>query len=273
MSTTPAQSQHNNNNFFNTNFENIINCIDSTLNDDQFSILLPLTDLTIRTAIKLWFGTAEDKELCIKIHGHISDWNTSCVSNMSQLFYAKSDFNEDISKWNVEHVTNFKEMFFYCTIYNQPLNDWNVSNATDMSNMFDHCTLFNKPLDKWCTDKVETMSFMFNGCTNFNQPLNSWKTCSVKNMKYLFAGCKTFNQLLDMWDVSSVESMECMFFKCYEFNQSLTNWNITPKLKFNKYMFHDCLKLDDSQKEFINNICHMQIQTTQCSSQELQNAK
>ena len=36
-------------------------------------------------------------------YGHISEWDTSAVTDMSQLFMSKKDFNDDISKWNVDH--------------------------------------------------------------------------------------------------------------------------------------------------------------------------
>ena len=41
----------------------------------------------------------------------ISDWDTSQVKDMSELFYAKSSFNGDISGWDTSSVTNMKRMF------------------------------------------------------------------------------------------------------------------------------------------------------------------
>ena len=39
-------------------------------------------------------------------YGHISKWNTSLVTNMSELFMDMKDFNDDISKWDVSSVTS-----------------------------------------------------------------------------------------------------------------------------------------------------------------------
>ena len=45
-----------------------------------------LTDKNIKNAVKLWF---ENKDDCIEIYGHISDWDTSNIINMSYLFAYK----------------------------------------------------------------------------------------------------------------------------------------------------------------------------------------
>jgi hypothetical protein len=55
-----------------------------------------LTDENFKQAVTLWF---ENEEECRFRFGHISDWNTSRVTNMEREFYGRSDFNEDISRW------------------------------------------------------------------------------------------------------------------------------------------------------------------------------
>jgi len=80
----------------------------------------PLNDETIRTAVKLWFS---DQEECIKIYGHISEWNVFNVTDMKQLFKHQSNFNEDISRWNTSNVVNMSLMFYYCYNFNQYLNN------------------------------------------------------------------------------------------------------------------------------------------------------
>jgi len=49
-------------------------------------------------------------------YGHISDWDTSLVVDMSSLFDSKTIFNGNISDWNVSNVKNMESMFFgdYC---------------------------------------------------------------------------------------------------------------------------------------------------------------
>jgi surface protein len=67
-----------------------------------------LTDENFKQAIALWF---ENKEQCKFRFGHISDWNTSRVTNMEMAFYFRRDFNEDIGQWNVSNVTDMRGMF------------------------------------------------------------------------------------------------------------------------------------------------------------------
>jgi hypothetical protein len=49
-----------------------------------------LTDENFQQAIALWF---ENKEECQFRFGHISDWNTSRVTNMAYAFYDRRGFN------------------------------------------------------------------------------------------------------------------------------------------------------------------------------------
>jgi surface protein len=67
-----------------------------------------LTDENFQQAIALWF---ENKEECQFRFGHISDWNTSRVTNMERAFYSRWNFNEDIGRWNVSNVTDMESMF------------------------------------------------------------------------------------------------------------------------------------------------------------------
>ena len=53
---------------------------------------------TIREAVKEWL---DNEELAETKYGHISNWDTSEVINMSSLFSNKDDFNEPIGNWDV----------------------------------------------------------------------------------------------------------------------------------------------------------------------------
>ena len=55
----------------------------------------------LREAVKLWV-TTESK--AIINYGHISLWNTSNVTNMSNMFRGAKKFNKDIRKWDSSHV-------------------------------------------------------------------------------------------------------------------------------------------------------------------------
>jgi len=49
-------------------------------------------------------------------------------------------------------MTDMREMFYFATNFNQPLNNWDVSSVTNMDRMFagatTNATNFNQPLDK-----------------------------------------------------------------------------------------------------------------------------
>ena len=66
------------------------------------------TDANIKEAVKDW---CDDSVKATIKYGHISEWNTSLVTNMKKLFQNKTDFNDDISKWNVKNVTDMSLMF------------------------------------------------------------------------------------------------------------------------------------------------------------------
>ena len=49
----------------------------------------------LKTAVNLW---CEHRPYAVKIYGHISGWNTSHITDMSELFRGNDEFNDDISK-------------------------------------------------------------------------------------------------------------------------------------------------------------------------------
>ena len=42
----------------------------------------------------------------------IGSWNTSSVTNMSNMFALAESFNQDIGSWNTSSVTNMDSMFY-----------------------------------------------------------------------------------------------------------------------------------------------------------------
>ena len=77
----------------------------------------PLTNVTIREAVNLWF---DNQEQCIQTFGHISTWNTEQVTDMSKLFENRTTFNEVIN-FDTQNVTDMSHMFYCAYKFNQPL--------------------------------------------------------------------------------------------------------------------------------------------------------
>lgn len=71
-----------------------------------------------------------------KSYGSISEWDTSRVTNMSQLFLDATYFDHDISKWDVSSVTSMKDTFYFSTSLNGDIGQWDVSKVISMKGMF-----------------------------------------------------------------------------------------------------------------------------------------
>merc|ERR1719201_1280984 len=79
-------------------------------------------------------------------HGPIGDWKVSDVTDMKDIFYGASAFNQDLSKWDVSAVTDMRTMFADASSFNQDLSNWDVSKVTDMEEMFLRASSFNREL-------------------------------------------------------------------------------------------------------------------------------
>jgi hypothetical protein len=76
------------------------------------------SDEDIGEAVHLWCNnrkTAEEK------YGPIRDWNTRQVTDMSELFSNKTNFNDDIGCWDTSSCTTMEFMFYEAAAFNQPL--------------------------------------------------------------------------------------------------------------------------------------------------------
>jgi surface protein len=115
---------------------------------DYFKVLLsPLfrstklfrTDEDIKVAARARADPATRAAAEIK-YGHISDWETSQVTNMEMLFcgdaYYKDanmqSFNDDISRWDTSNATTLHFMFCDAFAFNGDLSRWDTSNVTTM---------------------------------------------------------------------------------------------------------------------------------------------
>lgn len=164
-----------------------------------------LNNYSLRVAVKEWL---ENPEAAEKKHGHISKWDTSGVTDMSELFMGATDFNDNIGKWDVSKIM---EVFGNVVSFNQPIGNWDVSNVKNMSGMFRGISDFNQPLNNWDVSKVTDMSGMFLGVRNFNQPLNNWNVSKVTDMWGMFRGADNFAHSIAEWTLSEEISKENIF--------------------------------------------------------------
>ena len=73
-------------------------------------------------------------------------------------------FNQDIGYWNTSNVTDMTEMFYNATEFNQDISYWNVSNVIDMTEMFNDATAFNQhKIGLWIINDNCDIDEMFHG--------------------------------------------------------------------------------------------------------------
>ena len=106
------------------------------------SVFYPMKDSKeLREAVKLWLN---NESIAFTKYGHIGNWDTSNVTDMSFMFYWKTDFNENIGNWDTSKVTNMSNLFNNVRDFNQDIGEWDTSNVTNMSSMFHNAYAFNQ---------------------------------------------------------------------------------------------------------------------------------
>ena len=128
------------------------------------------SDDDIMEAVDLW---CDDPTAAEAMYGHISNWDTSLVTTMKNLFNGNTwiggkanrrTFNEDISRWNVSAVTTMLAMFYLANAFNGDISQWDVSAVTSMDNMFNSANAFNGDISQWNVSAVTNMKLMFHNC-------------------------------------------------------------------------------------------------------------
>ena len=134
----------------------------------------------------------------------IGNWDVGNVENFEYMFGAGEEgtnvFNNggspSISGWDTSSVTNMSNMFAGCTGFNQPIGTWDTSNVTTMSEMFLNCGAFDQDLSNWVVTGVTSASnFMLfaNGLstTNYDRTLSGWSSQAVQSgVNIHFGGSK-----------------------------------------------------------------------------------
>merc|ERR1719197_2471538 len=115
----------------------------------------------IRIAVAAWLSDATAAEAT---YGHISTWDTSGVTDMSELFASWNGgaaFNEDISAWDTSGVTSMYCMFGHASAFNQDIGAWDTSGVTTMFYMFAEASAFDQDIGAWDTSGVTSTYRMF----------------------------------------------------------------------------------------------------------------
>jgi hypothetical protein len=169
----------------------------------------------------------------------IGSWNTSNVTDMSNMFGNNTTFNNggapgtsvNPMNWDTSNVITFAGMFNWLPNYpalhpfNQNIGGWNVSKCTSFNAMFYGCNSFNQDLSNWSFNTSPTaninMSLMFylskfnNGETYVygqagTKPL-TWNMSRVNDISNMFVAYY-FNQYVGDWDTSNIVNMNAAFY-------------------------------------------------------------
>lgn len=112
----------------------------------------------------------DEKDHIVEKYGTIEEWNTSAITDMSELFITDIElfdfslFNYDISGWDTSNVTNMEKMFFGATSFNIDISEWDTSKVTNMNRMFEDAKSFTKDISKWTVNNVIHHENVFTGC-------------------------------------------------------------------------------------------------------------
>jgi surface protein len=184
----------------------------------------------LQSAVSLWIS---DRTLAINTYGHISNWDTSRITNLDDLFDSQTTFNDDISGWNVGRVTSMYATFYNASLFNVSLSSWNVSSTTDLSWAFAHATNFNGNVSGWNVAKTRTLSTCFYYAKAFNQDLSQWDVSSVTDLSWTFAHAEKFNGNISSWNVTKTRDMNSCFYYAMAFNRDLSMWDVSSVTDIN----------------------------------------
>jgi surface protein len=99
---------------------------------------------------------------------HVSQWNTSGVLYMQNLFKDRTTFNQDLSRWDTSATVNMYSMFENAASFNQNISAWDVAQVTDLKSMFKGASSFNHDISGWVLPTGVTSTDMFLDANAFN---------------------------------------------------------------------------------------------------------
>ncbi len=201
------------------------------------------SDLTNNTSVTdvVAYYNSTSKEIIVYSPARI--YAPQDCSSMFSSYYVLTSLN--LSNFNTSSVTNMSNMFYMCALTSLDLSNFNTSSVTNMNNMFGNCEfLTSLDLSNFNTSSVTNMASMFAICnvlTSLN--LSNFNTSKVKDMSFMFSYCGKFTSLdLSSFDTSKVTNMSSMFSYCSELKTIYVNsskWVISPGCDTDR-MFNSC---------------------------------
>ena len=166
----------------------------------------------------------------------------TCMSNM--FYYCSSLTSLDLSGFDTSAVTNMSNMFSRSSLTSLDLSSLDTSAVTNMSNMFSSSSLTSLDLSSLDTSAVTDMGAMFYGCDKLTSlDLSGFDTSSVTDMGAMFSDCWDLTSLdLSTFDTSAVTDMSSMFYDCWDLTSLDLGPNFFKTSAVTSIDFSDCSK-------------------------------
>ena len=167
-----------------------------------------------------------------------SNWDTSTVTNMQEVFRNSLLFNGNLAGWVTSSTTTIRGMFMSAVAFNQDLSSWDVSGVTTMYEAFKDADGFNSSVAGWAFKSGVSLYATFQNAEGFTGiGVDSWNTSNVTNTNRVFNSADSFNGDISNWDTSNFTDIQYMLNQCDDFRGSLAGWDITgPMTNMNTFM-------------------------------------
>jgi surface protein len=199
------------------------------------------------------------------VHPIISNWNTSIVTTMENMF-KNTSFNQNIGSWDTSKVTTMENMFNGATLFDKDIGSWVLkNNNVKLTNMFYNTTLmvgFTTPTPlhqdfrvssttvpgTTTTKKYDILSTALkkwyqiaNDYTgsSWTEATSSQTAAAALNAANTYSGSEYWSPP-NTWDVRSVTDMSSLFsgFANYTVHPIISNWNTSSVIDM-RYMFYN----------------------------------
>ena len=194
--------------------------------------------------------------------------------NMNNMFYNFNGLTTVVwpSDWDTSNVSDFSNLFFSCSsLTNIDLSNMDTSSATDMTWMFNGCRAIESlDLSNFYTTNVTSMNGMFSSMSNLiSLDIDSFDTSNISNMAGMFSSSSKIETLdLRHFNTSSVTDMSRMFYDCELLSSvNLSSFN-TINVTNMSMMFRGCYALISLDLRNFNtiNVTNMSEMFCQCNN-------
>ena len=189
-----------------------------------------LTNSNIPLAVQSWLQGGDARDIVVSQYGPIPAWDTSCVTDLSQLFrWTSTGFAEDLSLWNTARVTRLDGLLEMTTQFRGNLSGWDTSGVASMTRIGHRSSGLNATavgMSGWDTAKVTDLGHAFEASLGFAGDLRGWNTKSVTNLERLFVDSNAFAGDVSGWNLEQVTRMDYAFAQSKQFRGYIHDWKV-----------------------------------------------